>query len=207
MLRSLATRRDTRLAHARSPMLWSLATRRDTRLAHARSAMLWSLATRRDTRLAHARSPLTKGRGRRRIAFVALGLVALAVPLGACNNDAPSASGGSGSGSSSGSGQKDLLIYTEQDTDITVANGHVFVVELPITAGTGYTWVAESNPKLQQMESQQLDVTRPGASTVQRITFRAQGTGTTMLVLNYVRPWENGVAPAETTSFDVTIAS
>ena len=136
------------------------------------------------------------------MAFAALTLV-----LGACNNDPPSAGNGSDSGSEQGSGQKDLLIYTEQDSDITVANGHVFAVELPITAGTGYTWVAESNPKLQQMETQQLDVSRPGASTVQRITFRAQGTGTTMLVLNYVRPWENGVAPAETTSFDVTIAS
>src|SRR5262249_13412803 len=37
---SLATRRDTRLAHARSLPHGSLATRRDTRLAHARS---WSV--------------------------------------------------------------------------------------------------------------------------------------------------------------------
>src|SRR5437868_3686233 len=48
MLWSLATRRDTRLAHARS--------RRATSLRSAAAFTLWSLATRRDTRLAHARS-------------------------------------------------------------------------------------------------------------------------------------------------------
>ncbi|MET0628304.1 MAG: protease inhibitor I42 family protein [Acidimicrobiia bacterium] len=96
--------------------------------------------------------------------------------------------------------------YTEDDTDITVALEHAFVIELPSTAGTGYEWTAVTNPKLQQMTTEQVPGgSQPGAQGTQRITFRSQGTGSTTLVLNYARSFEQGVPPAKTATFDVTI--
>ena len=120
--------------------------------------------------------------------------------LSGCNNDAP------GAGSSSGGG-RGATVFTEGDTEVTVAKGHTFAVSLPYTAGTGYEWTAESNPKVQQMESKTVTPSRPGASGSQIITFRAQGKGNTALVLNYARRFEQGVPPAKTASFDVTITS
>ena len=146
------------------------------------------------------------------VPFVLLALIGFA----ACSDSDSSRSSsdsGSSSGSSSGSTSNDApKVYTQQDTDVTVANGHAFVVALPVTSGTGYEWEAVTVPDLQQMMTEQVDAAdRPGATTTQQITFRAQATGTgtqhTTLTLNYVRPWEDGVPPAKTATFSVTITN
>jgi predicted secreted protein len=136
-----------------------------------------------------------------------LGALALVIVLGpavlvACSDS------DSGSTPDSGSPKSvDVVrVYTEHSSDITVTNGHTFAVALPVTSGTGYAWTAESNPKLQQMTSEQVSApSKPGGQATQRITFRAQGTGSTTLVLNYARSFEPDEPPAETASFAVTI--
>jgi predicted secreted protein len=137
-----------------------------------------------------------------------LAVLAVAAVAAACS-DSDSSGSASGSESSSNSGHK---VYTQRDTDITVANEHAFVVALPVTSGTGYEWEAVTVPDLQQMTTEQVQgANRPGATATQQITFRAQATGSgtqhTTLTLNYARPWEDGVPPAKTASFDVTITN
>jgi len=132
-----------------------------------------------------------------------LALVALASVGVACSDS----SSDSTSGRTSGGGQK---VYTQSDDAITVANGHAFVVELPITTGTGYEWTAVTVPDLQQMTTKTVQrENRPGAQATQRITFRAQstaaGTTTTTLTLNYARSFEPDVPPAKTATYSVTI--
>lgn len=46
-----------------------------------------------------------------------------------------------------------------------------------------------------------------GASGTQQLKFKAVASGKTTLELAYSRPFEGGVPPAETASFDVTIKS
>ena len=133
-------------------------------------------------------------------------VLAFAIGLVACSDSGPS---DSGSGSGSKSSSDTTKVYTEDDTDVTVANGHTFAVELPITTGTGYEWTAVTVPDLQQMETETVQqANRPGAQALQRITFRAQaasGTATTTLTLNYARSFEQGVPPAKTATFTVKI--
>jgi inhibitor of cysteine peptidase len=144
---------------------------------------------------------------RRSTRVVASVLVVSLALLGAACSDTGTDTGSSGS--TKGGGAK---VYTQRDDDITVANGNTFTVALPITSGTGYTWEAQSNPDLQQMGTQTVHgADRAGAPATQRITFRAQATGggtqRTTLELDYVRPWEDGVPPAQTASFAVKITS
>jgi inhibitor of cysteine peptidase len=50
------------------------------------------------------------------------------------------------------------------------------------------------------------DSTAMGAAGSQRIVIKGVAAGTTTLELRYVRPWETDVAPAETASYDITVA-
>ncbi|HEX5586924.1 MAG TPA: protease inhibitor I42 family protein [Acidimicrobiia bacterium] len=147
-------------------------------------------------------------RTRRLGALFVIVVLGLAVFTACGDADSDSGSGsGSGSKTDTSSSKSDTIpTYTEDDTDITVALEHAFVIELPVTSGTGYAWTAESNPKLQQMTTEQVaGGSQPGAQATQKITFRSQGTGTTTLVLDYARSFEPDQPPAKTASFDVTI--
>jgi predicted secreted protein len=135
--------------------------------------------------------------------------------VAACGSDDGSSSGSnSGSGSNSASNASNagaadsVKVYTEDDTDITVALEHEFVVELPATPSTGYEWTAVTNPALQQETTEQIQGgAQPGAEGTQRITFRSQEVGTTSLVLNYARSFEPDQPPAKTQTFQVTVKS
>ena len=45
-----------------------------------------------------------------------------------------------------------------------------------------------------------------GSGGTQEVVIEGTGAGTTTFELRYVRPWEDGVAPAETATFDVTVS-
>jgi predicted secreted protein len=134
--------------------------------------------------------------------FVALIAVALlATALAACSD-----SGSSTSKSGSNAADPKPKVYTQKDFDITVLLEHQFIVELPATPSTGYAWTAVTNDKLQQETTEQIQGgSQPGAEGTQRITFRAQGVGTVLLVLNYARSFEPGVPPAKTQLYKVTV--
>jgi inhibitor of cysteine peptidase len=96
-------------------------------------------------------------------------------------------------------------VYREGDT-ITVKNGDEFVISLPATPSTGYSWTAADNPEVELVTSSQIaGADRPGASGTQELTFRARDRGTTELELAYARPFEHGVPPAKTATFPVTV--
>ena len=143
----------------------------------------------------------------RHLSALALVLVLGVGVLSACGDSDSDSDAKSDTTSAKSDKESDTIpTYTEDDTDITVALEHAFVIELPFTAGTGYEWTAVTNPKLQQMTTEQVPGgSQPGAQGTQRITFRSQGTGTTTLVLNYARSFEPDEPPAKTATFDVTI--
>ncbi len=131
-----------------------------------------------------------------------LGLVALlTLVTPACGSDSDP-----DPGSRSGSGSASPKVYTEQDTEVTVARGDEFVLELPATPSTGYSWSAQDNDLVSLEGSEQVrGGSAPGAEGTQRMTFRADATGSTTLNLDYTRPFEPDAPPAETASFDVTV--
>ncbi len=109
---------------------------------------------------------------------------------------------GSDTGGSSGT------VYSTPGTAISVASGKEFTIELEATPSTGYSWQLAQPPgdKVVLLDSDfEQGGSQPGASGMQRFVFKAQSAGTTTLSFGYVRPWEQGVAPAKTADFPVTV--
>lgn len=100
-----------------------------------------------------------------------------------------------------------VTTYHEGDS-ISVDNGDTFVIALDANPSTGYTWDAGENPNVKFVSSKQVSKADapPGASGTQELTFKAVKTGSSTLELAYARPFEGGVPPAETASFDVTVS-
>lgn len=88
--------------------------------------------------------------------------------------------------------------------------GQPVVIRLPGTAGTGFGWQLAS-PECgflplafsQQLESSQDG--RVGGPSEWIFTFTADAPGSCPLVFVYHRPWERGVAPAETRSLTIEV--
>ena len=93
---------------------------------------------------------------------------------------------------------------------ITVKVGQEFKLTLQYNATTGYQWVLAKPPdeklvKLLGNEYKRLDSKLVGAGGDMVWTFQALAEGKVEIGLNYVRPWEKGAKPAETTNFVVVI--
>ena len=93
---------------------------------------------------------------------------------------------------------------------IAVTVGQEFKVTLQYNATTGYQWVLAKPPdeklvKLLRSEYKRLDSKLVGAGGDMVWTFQALTNGKTEMGLNYVRPWERGQKPAQTTNFVVVI--
>ena len=98
--------------------------------------------------------------------------------------------------------------YSQSGTAITVQVGKRFQIELESNLSTGYSW------QLAQAPGDQLTLIdddyvgkggQPGAAGVQRFEFQGAAAGSTTLTFNYLRPWEQGTAPAKTATFPVTV--
>ena len=99
--------------------------------------------------------------------------------------------------------------YSQSGTAITVQVGKRFQIELESNLSTGYSW------QLAQAPGDQLTLvdddyvgqgSQPGAAGVQRFEFQGAAAGSTTLTFNYLRPWEQGTAPAKTATFPVTVS-
>ena len=93
---------------------------------------------------------------------------------------------------------------------ITVTAGKEFKITLQYNASTGYQWVLATPPdekfvKLLGTDYKRLDTKLVGAGGDMVWTFQALAEGKTKLNLKYVRPWEAGQKPAQTTNFVVVI--
>ena len=93
---------------------------------------------------------------------------------------------------------------------ITVTVGQEFRVTLPCNLTTGYQWQLAKAPegklvKLLGSEYKRGESKLIGAGGDMVWTFRALAEGKTELGLSYVRPWERGEKPAQTTNFVVVV--
>ena len=116
--------------------------------------------------------------------LLAVGALAVAAVLTACS--------GSDGGSS-------VPVFHEGDS-IDVREGQQFVVALTANPSTGYTWQAAKNDDVRYLGSKQVSAANQaiGAAGTQELRFEATATGTTTLELEYSRPFEGGVPPAQT---------
>ena len=97
-------------------------------------------------------------------------------------------------------------------TEVQAKVGQPVIIRLPGTAGTGYTWQLASPmcPFLPLAFSQQLESStdgRVGGPSEWVFTFTAESAGTCNVSFQYHRPWERGVAPAETRSVAVIVVA
>jgi inhibitor of cysteine peptidase len=93
---------------------------------------------------------------------------------------------------------------------ITVKAGQEFKLTLHANATTGYQWLLAKAPderlvRLLGSEYKRLDSKLMGAGGEMVWKFQALAEGKTEISLNYIRPWEKGVKPVETTNFVVVI--
>jgi predicted secreted protein len=85
------------------------------------------------------------------------------------------------------------LRFDRDSTDVRVARGASFVVELRAHATAGYTWgIAQAPEDVAELRDER---TRPGgaalgASSVQEFEFHAMQEGSGTLVMELKRPWE-----------------
>ncbi|MEI7813995.1 MAG: protease inhibitor I42 family protein [Coriobacteriia bacterium] len=134
--------------------------------------------------------------------MIALAALLMAL-LSGCSK--PADTGGSGSGAKTGP-----VVVTAADADktVTVAPGQTLEVVLDANPSTGYTWTIASAPEFLKSEGEPVFASEGasgavGAGGKQTMKFSVTAAGTGSLSLNYVRPWEAGVAPAETFKVEV----
>jgi inhibitor of cysteine peptidase len=117
----------------------------------------------------------------------------------------------------SGCSQKDNANVVEIDESdnkgtINLAVGDELTLTLESNPTTGYSWqLGELNSSVlaQQGEvefiSDAAEEEVVGAGGVEIFRFTAEGPGTVILNLEYLRPWEEGVAPIEVFSVEVVV--
>jgi len=98
----------------------------------------------------------------------------------------------------------------EDPTMITAKVGEEFTITLDSNATTGYSWrlsdkFTEGVVKSLGSEYTPPETQRKGAGGKEIWRFKAVAAGKTTITLEYVRPWEKGVAPAMVKSFGVTV--
>lgn len=99
-------------------------------------------------------------------------------------------------------------MYTTSPVDVKVDDD--FTISLEANPSTGYSWEL-TGPLDDQVVVELGSDHQPGEGTgvgvpgQQLFRFQAVGKGTATIGLQYVRPWETGVAPAKTSEFTVNV--
>ncbi|MGM3308563.1 protease inhibitor I42 family protein [Anabaena sp. WFMT] len=99
---------------------------------------------------------------------------------------------------------------TNNNGQIILEKDSVLIVKLLATPGTGYSWqMIKNDPhKLKPLGDSVLEPLAdqaPGASENQVFRFLAQSSGSTVLELHYLRPWEKNIPPLKTYQINVQI--
>ncbi|MCZ7528184.1 MAG: protease inhibitor I42 family protein [Acidimicrobiia bacterium] len=136
-----------------------------------------------------------RARSRLRRAALVLGAV---LALGGCGDD-----GGDGG----------VVVITEADSAVTLEPGQELVIELESNPTTGYSWSLTTPPDdriLSYVESTyepfETHEDLVGSGGTERLRFRAEGAGETVIELRYVRSWEPAEPGARTLVFTVTVS-
>jgi inhibitor of cysteine peptidase len=102
-----------------------------------------------------------------------------------------------------------VVVIQQPNESINIGVGQRFAVELAANPTTGYTWQLSAPPgdQVHLIDSDYAPTgpQQPGSGGMQRFTFEAVATGSTSLAFAYVRPWETGVAPAQTATYPVKV--
>ena len=135
---------------------------------------------------------MTRGKWIALVVLVAIGIgllvAVVAVPWG---DDAPA--------------EKAAPVYHQGDS-IDVAVGEEFVVALPATPSTGYTWTAAGNPDVTFVSTRQVaGGSQPGAEGTQEMTFTGRQAGESKLVFTYARLTEKANPPAKIARLPLTV--
>jgi inhibitor of cysteine peptidase len=105
-------------------------------------------------------------------------------------------------------------IYLEKQKGETVKmkTGDIFEVKLEANPTTGYDWYlsGKTDASVVILESSTYEVSSKnpklvGGGGIKTLKFKAAGPGQTKLILEYVRPWEKGVEPANTFTLDIKV--
>ena len=115
-----------------------------------------------------------------------------------------------GCGDDDGGGGDGSEVFTSSPIDVSVDD--TFTIELEANPSTGYSWelagpLDEAIVVSLGSDHEAGDSDAVGAAGTQKLSFRAVGEGTTTIALQYVRPWETDVAPAQTQDFTVNVSS
>lgn len=104
------------------------------------------------------------------------------------------------------------IAEADNGTTVALAVGQTLLVDLAANPSTGYSWVVTALPSVVETVGEPAFKGGPtqttavvGAGGVETLTFRAKAAGTGKLDLGYVRPWETGVAPAQTYSVTLEV--
>ena len=103
-----------------------------------------------------------------------------------------------------------IMSFAGDAKPVSAAVGKQFKITLPSNPTTGYSWrlarpLDEAKVKLVTNTYRRAETKLIGAAGQEIWTFKAVGTGNTTIVLQYVRPWEKGARPAQTTNVPVTV--
>jgi inhibitor of cysteine peptidase len=99
---------------------------------------------------------------------------------------------------------------SKNNSQVFIKKGNIFIVKLLTNPGTGYSWqIIKNNPDqlkpLGDSILEPLESKAPGASENQVFRFSAQKSGSTMLELHYLRPWERNIPPLKTYQINLQI--
>lgn len=101
---------------------------------------------------------------------------------------------------------------TDKDagSQVVLASGDVLIVKLEAVPGTGYGWeIADLDTTiLSPLGEPTIESTGkggPGAQELQVFRLQAAKAGSSLLKLDYVRPWEKDTPPIKTYSINVEV--
>ncbi len=148
---------------------------------------------------------------RRRIGLLLLPVLAVPVLLGGCGDGGSSKDSANDAGTSTTapSGGDGPTVTAPGPVQLKV--GGRATIELEANPSTGYQWEPAAAPdtavyRIVSDTYRAPDTSRVGAAGTQLIVVEGVAPGTATLTLDYVRPWEDGVAPAETAEFAITVS-
>ncbi|WP_433575992.1 protease inhibitor I42 family protein [Nocardia brasiliensis] len=97
-----------------------------------------------------------------------------------------------------------------QERRLTI--GQSLVLTLPANPSTGFSWqISGLDPNVARVQGEptfKQDPSvpvAPGAGGTSEWTFVGEGAGVTQLTMDYMRPWEQGIAPAQTFSLTIKV--
>ncbi len=103
-----------------------------------------------------------------------------------------------------------MRLPAAESKPISVVVGEEFKISLQCNPSTGYQWQFPKPPDEKLLKVSAPVYKRPdsnlvGAPVDETWTFKALAQGKTEIKIGYVRPWESGAKPAQTTNFVVII--